>query len=70
MNNAKENEWLCVKNLMLFCISQFQMIKKTAFMHFTINNLICVLVFVCSSIVLCYLQKFVYIHTVLGLSIF
>ena len=56
MNNAKENECLRVKNLMLFCISQFQMIKKTAFMHFTINNLIFVFVFVCSSIVLSYLQ--------------
>ena len=52
VNNAKENECLRVKNLMLFCISQFQMIKKTAFIHFTINNLIFVLVFVCSSIVL------------------
>ena len=30
MNNAKENECLRVKKLMLFCISQFQMIKKTA----------------------------------------
>ena len=56
MKNAKENGCLRVKNLMLFCVSQFQTIKKTAIMHFTINNLIFVLVFVCLSIVLRYLQ--------------
>ena len=69
MNNAKENEYLRVKNLMLFCISQFQIIKKTAFMHFTINNLIFVLAFVCSSIVYDSYNKYifiVYIHTLLG----
>ena len=34
MKNAKENECLGVKNLMLFCISQFQTIKKTPFFAF------------------------------------
>ena len=47
IKNAKENQCLRVENERLFRVSKVQTIKKTALMHFTINNLMVVLVLVC-----------------------